>query len=71
LCGAYLLRELTYIEESHAHQRSEWAEPLAKLLVEMKAAVEVARGAGRAALSEQERDEYFRRYDKWSGAGWS
>ena len=64
LCGAHLLRELTYIEESHPHQRGEWAAPLAQLLVEMKVAVEGARGAGRAALTEQERDEFFRRYDR-------
>jgi transposase len=64
LCGAHLLRELTYIEESHPHQRGQWAEPLAKLLVEIKEAVERARGAGRAALTEQERDEFFGRYDR-------
>lgn len=64
LCGAHLQRELTYIEESHPHQRGEWAEPLAKLLVEMKEAVGVARGAGRATLTEQERDEFLRRYDR-------
>lgn len=64
LCGAHLLRELTYIEESHAHQRGEWAEPLAKLLVEMKEAVEAARASGRAALTEQERGEFIRRYDE-------
>ena len=63
LCGAHLLRELTYIEESHPHQRGEWAEPLAKLLLEMKAAVERARGAGHAALGEQEQAEFFGRYD--------
>jgi transposase len=64
LCGAHLLRELTYIEESHPHQRGQWADPLAKLLVEMKEAVERARGAGRSVLTEQEREEFFRRYDR-------
>lgn len=64
LCGAHLLRELTYIEESHPHQRGEWAEPLAKLLVEIKGAVEEARASGRAALTEQEQGEYLRRYDE-------
>jgi len=64
LCGAHLLRELTYIEESHPHQRGQWAEPLAKLLLEMKAAVEEARGAGHPALTEQEQAEYLRRYDR-------
>lgn len=37
---------------------------LAQLLLEMKAAVEGARGAGRAALTEQERDKFLRRYDR-------
>jgi transposase len=64
LCGAHLLRELTYIEESSPHQRGQWAEPLAGLLVEMKEAVEEAREAGRAALTEQEQGEYLRRYDE-------
>lgn len=64
LCGAHLLRELTYVEESHPHQRGRWAEPLAKLLIEMKEAVEQARASGRAALAEQEQAEYFRRYDE-------
>lgn len=64
LCGAHLLRELTYIEESHPHQRGQWAEPLAKLLVEMKEAVEVARRAGRATLTEQEQAEFLGRYDR-------
>lgn len=64
LCGAHLLRELTYIEESHPHQRGEWAEPLAKLLVEIKEAVERARASGRSALTEQEQAELCGRYDK-------
>jgi transposase len=64
LCGAHLLRELTYIEESHPHQRGEWAEPMAKLLLEIKAAVEQAREAGRPALTEQEQAEFLRRYDE-------
>jgi len=64
LCGAHLLRELTYIEESHPHQRGQWAEPLAKLLLEMKEAVEVARGTGCTALTEQEQGEYVRRYER-------
>lgn len=64
LCGAHLLRDLTYIEESHPHQRGEWAEPLAKLLIEMKEAVEEARASGRAALTEPEQGEFFRRYDE-------
>jgi transposase len=49
LCGAHLLRELTYVEESHPHQRGRWAEPLAKLLLEIKEAVEGARGRSHGA----------------------
>jgi transposase len=64
LCGAHLLRELTYIEESHPHQRGQWAEPMAKLLLEIKEAVEGARSSGRAALTGQEREEFLGRYDK-------
>jgi transposase len=69
LCGAHLLRELTYVEESHPHQRGQWAEPLARLLVEMKEAAEGARRAGRTALTEQEREEFLRRYDELVGRG--
>ncbi len=64
LCGAHLLRELTYVEESHPHQRGQWAAPLAELLVEMKEAVEGARASGRSALTEQAQGEYFGRYDE-------
>lgn len=71
LCGAHLLRELTYIEESHPHQHGQWAEPLAKLLLEMKEAVEEARASGRAALTEQERGSSSAAMTSWSGAGWS
>lgn len=64
LCGAHLLRELTYIEESHPHQRGQWAEPMAKLLLEIKAAVGQAGTAGHSALTEQEQAEFFGRYDR-------
>jgi transposase len=64
LCGAHLLRELTYIEESNPHQRGEWAEPMAKLLVEIKEAVEQARVAGWAQLGQEEQAEFRRRYER-------
>ena len=63
------MRELTYIEESHPHQRGQWAEPLAKLLVEMKEAVERARNSGHSALTEQEQVKFSGRYDKLVGRG--
>jgi transposase len=39
LCGAHLLRELTYFEELHEVTKA-WAAPLKELLLEMKGAVE-------------------------------
>lgn len=63
LCGAHLLRELTYIEESSPHQRGQWAEPIARLLVEIKAAVERARAAGRVRLDGEEEEGLRRRYE--------
>jgi transposase len=63
LCGAHLLRELTYIEESHPHQRGQWAEPMAKLLLEIKAAVERARAAGAARLHGEEEEQFRRCYE--------
>ncbi len=62
--GAHLLRELTYIEESSPHQRGQWAEPLAKLLVEIKEAVEQARLAGHSQLGVEEQEEFNRRYER-------
>ena len=63
LCGAHLLRELTYIEESNPHQGGQWAEPMAKLLIEIKEAVEQARVAGQAQLGQEEQAEFTRRYE--------
>jgi transposase len=63
LCGAHLLRELTYIEESSPHQRGQWAEPMAKLLVEIKTVVERARAAGEARLDEHGQEQFRCRYE--------
>ena len=63
LCGAHLLRELTYIKETCAEQQ-QWTEPLARLLLEMKAAGERARAAGREEIGEEQRAQFFRRYDR-------
>jgi transposase len=62
LCVAHLLRELIYIEESHPHQRGVWAEPMAKLLLEIKQAVDEARRAGEGRLSEEQIRDYDQRY---------
>lgn len=64
LCGAHLLRELTYIEESNPHQRGQWAEPMAKLLIEIKTAVERSRIAGHSQLEGEEQEEFSRRYER-------
>ena len=64
LCGAHLLRELIYIEESSPHQSGEWAEPMAKLLLEIKESVEQARRAGRSQLDQEEQERFNRRYER-------
>ena len=69
LCGAHLLRELTYIEESHPHQRGQWAEPMAGLLLEIKAAVERARAAGAARLHGEEEEQFRCRYEAFLRRG--
>jgi transposase len=63
LCGAHLLRELTYIKETCAEQQ-QWTEPLAKLLLEIKAAGEKVRSVGGRELSEEQRAKFFRHYDR-------
>lgn len=64
LCGAHLLRELIYIEEISPHQRGQWAAPMAKLLIEIKEAVEQARSRGDTELSQERQAEFQRRYDR-------
>jgi transposase len=63
LCGTHLLRELTYIKETCAEQQ-QWTDPLAKLLLEIKAEGERARSAGRREIGEEQRAKFFRRYDR-------
>jgi len=63
LCGAHLLRELTYIKETCAEQQ-QWTDPLAKLLLEIKAAGERVRAAGGHEIGEGQRAKFFRRYDR-------
>src|SRR3954471_24749868 len=68
LCGAHLLRELTYIKETCAEQQ-QWTEPLAKLLLEIKAAGEKVRFGGGRELSEEQREKFFGRYDRLVARG--
>lgn len=63
LCGAHLLRELTYIKETCAEQQ-QWTEPLAKLLLEIKATGARARSTGKEQIDEGQRTKFLRRYDR-------
>ena len=63
LCGAHLLRELTYIKETCAEQQ-QWTEPLAKLLLEIKAAGEQVRATGGHEIGQGQQAKFFRRYDR-------
>jgi transposase len=63
LCGAHLLRELTYIKETCAEQQ-QWTEPLARLLLEIKAAGEHVRAVGGCEIGQGQRVKFFRRYDR-------
>lgn len=62
LCGAHLLRELTYIKEACSGQQ--WTEPLAKLLLEIKAAGKCVRTVGGYEIGQEQHVRFFRRYDR-------
>jgi transposase len=63
LCNVHLLRELVYVEEVAAEQQ-QWTRPLAKLLFDIKAAVEQAKGQGETQLSDEHLDKFTARYDR-------
>lgn len=63
LCGAHLLRELTFFAEVSTEQKT-WAEPLKELLSEIKRAVESVSAGGGRALGAAERQAFGRRYDE-------
>lgn len=63
LCNAHLLRDLIFVEESSPAQKS-WTEPLAKLLLKLKAAASEAKTATSVQLNEQIKQDFLRRYDK-------
>jgi transposase len=64
LCGAHLLRELTYFEELSEETKA-WAAPLKELLLEMKG---VAEGEG-AQVPEWQVEELTARYDRLVAEG--
>jgi transposase len=63
LCGAHLLRELTYFEELAAETRA-WAGPLKELLLEMKREVERVRREGGRQLGHERLESLTESYDR-------
>lgn len=63
LCNAHLLRDLTYIGESEPHHQK-WTTALAKLLIEIKEAVEAARNNLQTELESNLREDFLDRYDR-------
>jgi len=67
LCNAHHLRELKFIHEQYGQG---WAETLAKLLVEMKTAVDTARDDGQRALPPDTVVAFEQRYEEALKAGY-
>ena len=63
LCNAHLLRDLIYIGEAEPLHK-EWTDALAKLLIEIKEAVETARNGALTVLGGERQKDFCRRYDE-------
>ena len=68
LCCAHLLRELTFFEELGEEQKK-WAEPLRKLLLEIKQEVERVKEGGGARLVERQCAAFASRYEQLVALG--
>ena len=69
LCGAHLLRELTFLAEEEAPATRRWAVALKRALLTMKARADRARAAGARTLDGATRRRYHRRFDALLAAG--
>jgi transposase len=63
LCGAHLLRELTYFSELD-ERRKRWAEPIKQMLLEIKREVEEARTGGGEQLRGERVAAHTTRYEQ-------
>ena len=61
LCGAHLLRELTYLVENY---QQPWAETMIKLLTEIQKAKSAAQALGQVAFSPELLTDFQNRYDQ-------
>ena len=60
LCNAHILRELNYVIET---SKPSWAQEMKQLLLDIKAAVGVAREGGKKRLAVRQEKEFLSRYD--------
>lgn len=66
LCGAHLLRELNYFDETLKHQ---WPAQLKQVLIDAKTAVAQAKAAQQTSLPPEKIAELEQRYDQWLNHG--
>lgn len=68
LCNAHLLRDLTFIGEAEPDHEP-WTTALAKLLIEIKDAVETARNSSLSELDNELHKDFLSRYDTLTAKG--